>query len=108
MEKRILIVDDDEDILDLLKYNLKKEGYQVKTTSRTKRIVTLAKKFDPDLIILDVTMPDKNGIEVCRKLRRRDRFKDTYIFFSLHDPKLIISMLHSRPEATNTFRKWPA
>jgi two-component system, OmpR family, alkaline phosphatase synthesis response regulator PhoP len=81
MKRKILIVDDDEDILQLLKYNLEKEGYEVKTLGNSKRAVSTAKLFFPDLIILDIMMPEKNGIELCRKLREKGRFKETYIFF---------------------------
>jgi two-component system, OmpR family, alkaline phosphatase synthesis response regulator PhoP len=81
MKRRILIVDDDEDILDLLKYNLEREGYEVKTLSKSWKTLNTAKKFSPDLIILDIMMPEKNGIELCRKLRSKERFRDTYIFF---------------------------
>lgn len=78
---RILVVDDDCDILELLKYNLEKEDFKVKTISRSARTIATARKFEPDLIILDLVMPDVNGIELCRKLRATKRFQNTYIFF---------------------------
>lgn len=78
---RVLVVDDDQDILDLLKYNLEKEGYKVKLVDDSHRAVKAAKTFQPDLIILDVMMPHPNGIEICRELRRLPQFIDTYIFF---------------------------
>lgn len=81
MKKRILIVDDDEDILDLLQYNLEKEGYEVKILNSSLETLSIAKKFLPDLIILDIMMPGENGIELCRKLRKKDNFRETYIFF---------------------------
>jgi two-component system, OmpR family, alkaline phosphatase synthesis response regulator PhoP len=81
MKRRILVVDDDEDILDLLKYNFEKEGYEVLTLNRSEKTVSIAKVFQPDLIILDIMMPEQNGIEVCRKLRTKRCFKNTYIFF---------------------------
>jgi two-component system alkaline phosphatase synthesis response regulator PhoP len=80
-KRRILIVDDDEDILQLLQYNLEKEGYEVRILSRSDKTVATAKNFLPDLIILDIMMPNQNGIELCRKLRDKNRFKSTYIFF---------------------------
>jgi two-component system alkaline phosphatase synthesis response regulator PhoP len=80
-KRRILIVDDDEDILQLLQYNLEKEGYEVRILSESDRTVSIAKNFLPDLIILDIMMPEQNGIELCRKLRGKKRFKNTYIFF---------------------------
>jgi two-component system, OmpR family, alkaline phosphatase synthesis response regulator PhoP len=78
---RILLVDDDPDILDLLEYNLEKEGYKVKTLEESSSAVHVAKSFSPDLIILDLMMPHPNGIEICKELRGMKRFEDTYIFF---------------------------
>lgn len=78
---RILVVDDDSDILDLLKYNLEKEGFKIKTLGNSKKTIAVAEKFSPDLIILDIMMPHPNGIELCRELRSLERFHDTYIFF---------------------------
>jgi two-component system alkaline phosphatase synthesis response regulator PhoP len=80
MKQRILIVDDDNDILELLRYNLEQEGYEVCTVSNSLKTVTAARAFLPDLIILDVMMPDLNGVEVCKALRK-SIFKNTYIFF---------------------------
>ena len=62
---KILLVDDDEDILDLLEYNLKKEGYEIKTASNGRKAIEVATVFSPDLIILDVMMPEMDGIETC-------------------------------------------
>src|ERR1700755_3275700 len=78
---RVLVVDDDSDILDLLEYNLAKEGFKVKTLDDSSRAVSVAEEFLPDLVILDIMMPHPNGIEVCRTLRGMKRFADTYIFF---------------------------
>lgn len=78
---RVLVVDDDEDILDLLKYNLEKEGFKVKTLERSTKALRAAWEFCPDLIILDIMMPHPNGIELCRELRNDKRFESTYIFF---------------------------
>lgn len=78
---RILVVDDDRDILDLLEYNFEKEGFKVKTLLDSHKAINVAKDFSPELIILDIMMPHPNGIEVCRKLRSMKRFEDTYIFF---------------------------
>jgi two-component system, OmpR family, alkaline phosphatase synthesis response regulator PhoP len=78
---KILVVDDDRDILELLEYNLSKEGFLVKTLEDSLEAIDLAKEFKPDLIILDIMMPTPNGIEVCRQLRSLKRFEDTYIFF---------------------------
>jgi two-component system alkaline phosphatase synthesis response regulator PhoP len=78
---RILIVDDDQDILELLSYNLGKEGFNVKVISDSRTAVKIAIDFNPDLIILDIMMPHPNGIEICRELRSLARFSNTYIFF---------------------------
>ncbi len=78
---RILVVDDDEDILELLKYNLDKDGFQTKTVSTGEQGLLAATRFRPDLIVLDIMMPGINGIELCKLLRSKKLFKDTYIFF---------------------------
>lgn len=78
---KILIVDDDEDILDLLKYNLVKEGYTVRTLSSSVDAVPVAMRFLPDLVVLDVMMPFLNGIDLCRQLRHVQAFRDVFIFF---------------------------
>lgn len=78
---RILVVDDDQDILDLLKYNFEREGFSVKTLEESSKAIAVAKDFAPDLIILDIMMPHPNGIELCRELRSMKRFRDVYIFF---------------------------
>jgi two-component system, OmpR family, alkaline phosphatase synthesis response regulator PhoP len=77
----ILIVDDDRDILELLEYNLEKEGFKVRAVSDSRVAVKVATEFNPGLIILDIMMPHPNGIEICRELRSLPRFSDTYIFF---------------------------
>ncbi|MBL0744337.1 response regulator transcription factor [Chryseolinea lacunae] len=78
---RVLLVDDDRDILELLEYNLEKEGFRVKAIDDSLQAVEVAKEFHPDLIILDIMMPHPNGIEICKTLRSIKRFEDTYIFF---------------------------
>ncbi len=78
---KILIVDDEPDILELIEYNLKKEGYQVYTAANGQAAITEAKKFLPDLIILDIMMPKMDGIEVCRLLRSMPEFKNTFMVF---------------------------
>ncbi len=79
--QRILVVDDDRDILDLLKYNLRKEGFDVRCVSHSDKAVHAALRFKPDLVVLDIMMPHPNGIEICRELRLMDRFRNTFIFF---------------------------
>ena len=68
---KILLVDDEPDIVEFLGYNLKKEGYTILTANNGKDAVEIAKKEIPHLIVLDVMMPDMEGIETCRELREQ-------------------------------------
>ncbi len=79
--KKILIADDEPDILEIIQYNLHAEGYEVVTAKNGNEAIDLAKKYHPDLIILDIMMPGKNGIEVCNILRLQPVFNDTLIIF---------------------------
>ena len=81
MNNKILLVDDEQDILDFLYYNLNKEGYKVSTATNGKDAISIAKKELPDLIILDVMMPDLDGMETCRELREISSLKNTIIAF---------------------------
>lgn len=78
---QILVVDDEPDILEFVKYNLQKEGFQVATAENGLEGLEVAKKVKPDLIILDIMMPEMDGVEVCRQLRSNDLFKKTVIAF---------------------------
>jgi two-component system, OmpR family, alkaline phosphatase synthesis response regulator PhoP len=80
-EYKILLVDDEPDILEFLSYNLKKEGYLVYTANNGREAIAVAKKENPDLIILDVMMPDMDGIETCREIRDIPGLKDIMIAF---------------------------
>ncbi len=77
----ILIIDDEEDIRELLKYNLKKEGYLVEVAENGEIGLALMKELKPDLIILDVMMPGMDGIEVCDAIRSTQGFQQTLICF---------------------------
>ena len=79
--KKILVVDDEADILDLLKYNLEKEGYKVQTANNGITGVEIAKSFIPDLILLDIMMPKQDGVETCRQLRENKNLGNTFIVF---------------------------
>ncbi len=79
--KKILIADDEPDILEILQFNLEAEGYQVYTTKNGIDAIDKAKSVQPDLIILDIMMPLKNGIEVCDELRKLPAFQKTLIIF---------------------------
>lgn len=79
--KKILIVDDEHDILEIISYNLKKEGYDVYTATNGNDGIDKAKEILPDLILLDVMMPEKDGIETCQELRRIPELNNTLIIF---------------------------
>ena len=79
--RKILIADDEPDILEILKYNLSSEGYQVITAKDGDEALDRAKFFHPDMIVLDIMMPKKNGVEVCEILRKQPAFRETLILF---------------------------
>ena len=79
--KQILIADDEQDILEIISYNLTKEGYEVYTAKDGNEAIEKAKQIHPDLIILDIMMPKKTGVEVCQILRSQPLFQDTLIIF---------------------------
>ncbi len=79
--KKILIVDDEPDILEFLQYNLKKEGFAVVTAADGKQALLVAEREKPDLIILDIMMPELDGVETCRILRSRKEFMLTPVAF---------------------------
>jgi two-component system alkaline phosphatase synthesis response regulator PhoP len=79
--KKILIADDEPDILEIVSYNLMMHGYEVETAKDGDQAIQKARQFSPDLIILDIMMPKKNGIEVCKILRSMPEFQQTLIVF---------------------------
>jgi len=79
--QKILVVDDEADILELLKYNLVKEGYDVKTAPDGIKGVDIAKNFIPDLIILDIMMPKQDGVETCRQIREIPELSNAFVIF---------------------------
>jgi len=79
--RKVLIADDEPDILEILKYNLTNEGYEVITARDGDEALERARRTQPDLVVLDVMMPRKTGVEVCEILRSQPAFKDTLIIF---------------------------
>ena len=79
--KKILVADDEPDILEILSFNLRAEGYEVLTAKNGNEAIEKAKHFKPDLIMLDVMMPGKNGLETCMILRSQAEFASTLIIF---------------------------
>lgn len=77
----MLIADDEPDIVEILKYNLEREGYQVTTAKDGDEAIDKARHTQPDLVVLDMMMPRKNGVEVCEILRAQPAFRDTLIMF---------------------------
>ena len=80
-QKKILLIDDELDILEILSYNLEKEGYDIYTATNGNEGIEKAKEIIPDLILLDVMMPEKDGIETCQELRKIKELQKTLIVF---------------------------
>jgi two-component system alkaline phosphatase synthesis response regulator PhoP len=78
---KILLADDEPDILEIVSYNLRGEGYDVICAKNGNEAIALAKEHLPSMIILDIMMPEKNGIDACKILRLQPQFKDTVIVF---------------------------
>src|SRR5258705_9579223 len=79
--RKVLIADDEPDILEILKYNLSNEGYEVITAKDGDEALEKARRTQPDLVVLDIMMPRKTGVEVCQLLRAQPAFKETLIIF---------------------------
>ncbi|WP_186758458.1 response regulator transcription factor [Echinicola salinicaeni] len=78
---KVLVVDDEPDIIEILTYNLEKEGYDVKSANDGIKAVETASKFKPDVILLDIMMPNQDGVETCRQIRDMEELKNTFIIF---------------------------
>lgn len=76
---KILIIEDEPDIRDTLVYNFTNEGFKVKAESSGKNALTLSKSFEPDIVILDLMLPDMSGIDVCKKIKNSDEYPDPAI-----------------------------
>ena len=78
---KVLVVDDDPDIVEILKYNLKNSGYSVKSAGNGVEAIKKAKKFIPDIILMDVMMPELSGIEACEEIKNIDQLSQAIIIF---------------------------
>lgn len=78
---KVLVVDDDPDIVELLQYNLTREGYDVSVADNGKKAIDIAQATKPDVILMDVMMPVLDGIAACRQLREMNEFRHTHIIF---------------------------
>ncbi len=78
---KVLVVDDENDILEFIQYNLKKEGYDVSLAHNGQEAIDVARKVKPDLILLDVMMPVMDGIEACKQIKSDPLFEGTFVVF---------------------------
>ncbi len=78
---KILVVDDEDDILEFIEYNLQKEGYEVHLAHNGQEAITIGKKIKPDLVLLDVMMPVMDGIEACKLMKSDKSFSKSFIIF---------------------------
>lgn len=85
LHHKILVVDDEPDVVEILRYNLTKAGYEVISSSNGRDAISTALSVQPDLILLDIRMPGISGIEVCRELKREHGFGTTPIVFLTAD-----------------------
>ena len=81
INQKVLIVDDEVDILDILQFNLNKEGYDTRVAENGKKAVEIAKDFKPQLVLMDIMMPVMDGVEACRLIRELPGMKNSYIIF---------------------------
>ncbi|MBT8327881.1 MAG: response regulator, partial [Bacteroidia bacterium] len=81
MAQKVLIVDDEKDIVDLVRYNLEKEGFKCYSAFDGQEAIEKAKDKKPDLILMDIMMPKMDGIEACRQIKSIDALKDVFVAF---------------------------
>ncbi|MES2388487.1 MAG: response regulator transcription factor [Bacteroidota bacterium] len=79
--QKVLIADDEPDILEMLQYNLVREGYEVRTAENGRKALEIAREFRPQLILLDIMMPFMDGVETCRRMRELPALKEAFIIF---------------------------
>ena len=80
--KRVLLVDYEKYILEFLSYNLTKEGFEVKTCNDSMSVLNLIEEFRPSLILIDIMMPNRDGIETCEAIRSNSKYNDIIIAFA--------------------------
>ena len=80
-EYKVLAVDDDESIIEILRYNLEKAGYEVRTAADGQEALDVARRFRPNLVLLDIMMPKLDGVETCRQMRQLSELNGTFIIF---------------------------
>ena len=91
-KKKVLVVDDEQDIVEILSYNLSKQNLEVQHAYSGNECIRVARKFLPDLIIMDIRMPDVNGIEACRILKHDDELKNIPVLFLTADTDAYTAM----------------
>ena len=81
LKHKVLVIDDDDDILEFIEYNLINEGYEVKTSNDSKKGIELITKFKPQIVILDIMIPEIDGIEICQIIRENREIKQPIVIF---------------------------
>ncbi|MCS7153395.1 MAG: response regulator transcription factor [Bacteroidia bacterium] len=81
LNRKVLVVDDEPDVLEILSYNLKQEGYEPLLAEDGEKALSLAQQHQPSVIVLDIMMPGIDGLEVCRRLRKLPETRESYIIF---------------------------
>jgi two-component system alkaline phosphatase synthesis response regulator PhoP len=81
VRQRIVIIEDEADIVEMVRYNFRKEGFEVECYGRGKEGLEALRRSPPDLLLLDIMLPDEDGLTICRKLRTEDRLKSLPVIF---------------------------
>ena len=81
MRQRIIIIEDEADIVEMVRYNFRKEGFEVESYSRGKDGLEAVRRTPPDLLLLDIMLPDEDGFSICRRLRADDRLRSLPVIF---------------------------
>ena len=95
MGQTVLVVDDEQNIVNIIAFNLKKEGYEVLTAGDGEEAVEIVEKHQPDLILLDIMMPKMDGYQACRKIREKYNI-----------PIIMLTQMYSRLILDNTYNLW--